>query len=37
MTVISQMACIRGWAGSRAAGGWAGSRAAGVGGKPKAG
>ena len=32
MTVISQMACIRGWAGGRGAGG-----VAGVGGKPKAG
>ena len=24
MTVISQMACIRGWAGGRGAGGWRG-------------
>ena len=45
MTVISQMACIRGgrgaggWqGGGRGAGGWEGGRGvAGVGGKPKAG
>ena len=35
MTVISQMACIRGWAGGRVGGGAGG--VAGVGGKPKAG